>query len=82
MVQRLKNSGNYKIYFFVTPQELQGILEFMVKYEVSFHITNNDNALHGIKEVISNYEDYYQRYTSLCEKDIKGVLSYIRCLFM
>lgn len=71
MVQRLKNSGNYKIYFFVTPQELQGILEFMVKYEVSFHITNNDNTLHGIKEVISNYEDYYQRYTSLCEKDIK-----------
>ena len=64
MPDRLKNSGHYKLKFFVTPDEFSDILKLFEQKQAIFTITNYEQTQHSISQVQNCYTGFYKYYTS------------------
>ncbi|PAD30549.1 hypothetical protein [Paenibacillus sp. 7523-1] len=62
-MDRLKNSGFYKLKFLVTPEEFKGILELFEQKEAQFSLSNAARTTHDLNQVHEAYTAYYQYFT-------------------
>ncbi|GIP36502.1 hypothetical protein [Paenibacillus sp. J2TS4] len=66
-MDRLKNSGFYKLRFFITPEEFKSFLELFEDRKPQFHLTNYARTEHDQIQVYEAYQAYY-RYFAAAEK--------------
>jgi len=64
MPDRLKNSGHYKLKFFVSPDEFSNLLKLFEAKQANFTITNHDRTRHDISQVNDCYAKFYNYFTS------------------
>lgn len=60
----LKNSGFYKLKFFITPEEFKSILQIFEQNKCHFHLTNYAQTEHNLIQVHEAYIAYYQYFTT------------------
>ncbi|MGG3280555.1 hypothetical protein [Paenibacillus solani] len=66
-MDRIKNSGFYKLRFFITPEEFRSVLELFEHKDTQFRLTNGDRTRHDASQVNEAYQAYY-RYFAAREK--------------
>jgi len=62
-VDRLKHSGFYKLKFFITPEEFQGVLKGFERKQADFHLSNSTRTKHNLNEVYEAYRRFYEYFT-------------------
>ncbi|MCQ6563474.1 hypothetical protein [Paenibacillus mendelii] len=62
-MDKLKNSGFYKLKFFITPEEFKGVLKLFEHKQVQFHLTNYAQTKHDLNQVYEAYQTFYQYFT-------------------
>ncbi|SFE62759.1 hypothetical protein SAMN04487969_104244 [Paenibacillus algorifonticola] len=62
-MDKLKNSGFYKLKFFITPEEFKSILMLFEHKQVQFHRTDYAQTKHDYDQVYAAYEAFYQYFT-------------------
>lgn len=68
-MDRLKNSGFYKLNFFITPEEFKSVLELLEPKATQFFLTNHAQTEHDILQVYESYRSWYYYYTADEKKD-------------
>lgn len=63
-MERLKNSGFYKLKFLITPEELNQMLARFEQKQAKFHRTNHAMTQHDLDQVLEAYRTYYQYFTA------------------
>jgi len=63
-MDRLKNSGFYKLKFFITPEEFENVLKFFEQQQTQFRLTNYDQTKHDLNQVYAAYQAYYQYFVA------------------
>ncbi|KOR76010.1 hypothetical protein [Paenibacillus solani] len=63
-MDRIKNSGFYKLRFFITPEEFRSVLELFEHKDTQFRLTNGDRTRHDMSQVIEAYQAYYRYFTT------------------
>jgi len=63
-MDRTKNSGFYKLRFFITPEEFRRVLELFEHKDTQFCLTNADRTRHDVDQVHEAYQAYYQYFTA------------------
>ncbi|MGN7414622.1 hypothetical protein [Paenibacillus sp. SAF-068] len=63
-MDKLKNSGFYKLKFFITPEELKALLQLFEQRQVQFHHTNAARTEHDHSQVYEAYQTFYQYYVT------------------
>ncbi|QTH42792.1 hypothetical protein J4772_36030 [Cohnella sp. LGH] len=58
----MKHSGAYKQKFFITPEELEGVLKGFEQKQAKFHLTNSARTEHNLDEVCEAYRRFYQYF--------------------
>ncbi|MFD1903176.1 hypothetical protein ACFSQ7_02050 [Paenibacillus rhizoplanae] len=64
----LKNSGFYKLRFFITPEELKRVVELLEPTQVRYYLTNYTHTEHDQNQVVEAYRAFYQYYTAAEKK--------------
>lgn len=59
-----KNSGFYKLRFFITPEELKRVVELLEPTQVRYYLTNYTHTEHDQNQVVEMYRAFYQYYTA------------------
>jgi hypothetical protein len=68
-MDRLKNSGFYKLNFFITPEEFKSMLGLLEPKEAQFFLTNHAQTEHAVEEVYASYQRFYQYSVADEKKD-------------
>ncbi|KQO18775.1 hypothetical protein ASF12_00810 [Paenibacillus sp. Leaf72] len=63
-MDKLKNSGFYKLKFFITPEEFKSILMLFEHKQVQFHRTDYAQTKHDYDLVYAAYEAFYKYFTA------------------
>ncbi|WP_422658916.1 hypothetical protein ACK8P5_25215 [Paenibacillus sp. EC2-1] len=63
-MDKLKNSGFYKLKFFITPEEFESILKLFEHKQTQFHLTNYAQTEHDQSQVYEAYQTFYQYFTA------------------
>ncbi|MGG3503992.1 hypothetical protein ABES58_00780 [Paenibacillus lautus] len=63
-MNRLKNSGFYKVKFFITPGEFKSVLTLFEQHRAQFHHTNYARTQDDLNQVYEAYRTYYQYFTA------------------
>ena len=61
-MNRLKNSGFYKLKFLITPEEFRHMLNLFEQKQAQFNCTNYARTKHDQSQVYETYERFYQYY--------------------
>lgn len=61
-MNRLKNSGFYKVKFFITPEEFKSVLTLFEQKQAQFHHTNYARTQDDLNQVYEAYRTYYQYF--------------------
>ncbi|MGV2887410.1 MULTISPECIES: hypothetical protein [Paenibacillus] len=68
-MERLKNSGFYKLKFFITPEELKSLLALFEQKQVQFIRPNHAQTKYDYDQVYEAYSRFYQSYTAAEEEN-------------
>ncbi|QUL54890.1 hypothetical protein KDC22_32435 [Paenibacillus tritici] len=68
-MDRLKNSGFYKLQFFITPEEFRGVLKLLEPATARFYQTNYARTEHDQDQVVEAYRSYYHYYIAAEQRD-------------
>ncbi len=63
-MDKLKNSGFYKLKFFIRPEEFKSILKLFETKQAQFHLTNYARAEHDQNQVYEAYQTFYQYFAA------------------
>lgn len=63
-MERVKNSGFYKLKFLITPEEFNQMLARFEQKQAEFHRTNHAMTQHDLDQVLEAYRTYYQYFTA------------------
>ncbi|MCP1187484.1 hypothetical protein [Paenibacillus sp. 1781tsa1] len=63
-MDKLKNSGFYKLKFFITPQEFKSLLQLFEQRQAQFYRTNADRTAYDYDQVYEAYQTFYQYFTA------------------
>jgi hypothetical protein len=63
-MDRLKNSGFYKLGFFISPGEFQSVLELLGQKNARFYLTNHARTEHDHAQVYEAYQTFYHYFTA------------------
>ncbi|SEL19678.1 hypothetical protein SAMN04488688_103114 [Paenibacillus sp. cl141a] len=58
-MERLKNSGFYKLKFLIMPEEFNQMLARFEQKQAKFHRTNHAMTQHDLDQVTEAYRTYY-----------------------
>lgn len=73
-MDKLKNSGFYKLRFFIRPEEFESVLKRFEQKQAQFHLTNYAQTEHDLNQVYEAYQTFYYYFTTE-EKRNEGLLS-------
>ncbi|MDR9748167.1 hypothetical protein P4H27_21350 [Paenibacillus taichungensis] len=68
-MERLKNSGFYKLKFFITPEELKSLLALFEQKQVQFIRPNHAQTKYDYDQVYEAYSRFYQSFTATKEEN-------------
>ncbi len=63
-MDKLKNSGFYKLRFFIRPEEFEGVLKRFEHKQAQFHLINYAQTEHDLKQVYEAYQTFYHYFTA------------------
>ncbi|WMT40978.1 hypothetical protein RE628_28595 [Paenibacillus sp. D2_2] len=63
-MDKLKNSGFYKLKFFISPEEFKSVLKLFEHKQAQFHLTNYAHTEHDQNQVYEAYQTYYQYFAA------------------
>ncbi|URN93338.1 MAG: hypothetical protein NAG76_16070 [Candidatus Pristimantibacillus lignocellulolyticus] len=63
-MDKLKNSGFYKIKFFIRPEEFKNVLKLLEYKQAQFHLTNYAQTEHNLNQVYEAYRTFYHYYAA------------------
>jgi len=68
-MERLKNSGFYKLKFFITPEEFKSLLALFEQKQVQLIRPNHAQTMYDFDQVYQAYSRFYQSYTAREEEN-------------
>lgn len=63
-MDRLKNSGFYKLQFFLSPEEFKGVLQLLEQGQARFRLSNYAQTEHDHDQVVEAYRTFYHYFTA------------------
>ncbi|MBH5319391.1 hypothetical protein I6N90_16455 [Paenibacillus sp. GSMTC-2017] len=63
-MDKLKNSGFYKLKCFITPEEFKSVLKLFEHKQAQFHLTNYVQTEHDQNQVYEAYQTFYQYFAA------------------
>lgn len=63
-MDRLKNSGFYKLRFFLRPEEFESVLKLFEHKQAQFYLTNYAQTEHDQNQVYEAYQSFYHYFTA------------------
>ncbi|WP_339167851.1 hypothetical protein MKX75_29010 [Paenibacillus sp. FSL R5-0341] len=63
-MDKLKNSGFYKLKFFITPEEFKSLLQLLEQRQVQFFRTNAARTEYDYNQVYEAYQTFYQYFVA------------------
>ncbi|UOK63702.1 hypothetical protein MT997_02780 [Paenibacillus sp. OVF10] len=63
-MDKLKNSGFYKLRFFITPEEFKSLLQLLEHRQAQFYRTNATRTEHDYRQVYEGYQTFYQYFVA------------------
>lgn len=68
-MDKLKNSGFYKLRFFITPEEFKSLLQLLEHRQAQFYRTNAARTEHDYNQVYEEYQTFYQYFVAGEKRD-------------